>query len=353
MTTAQIKLEVSVSKAMLAEAIGARFDAHYYLDPMVRHEVDTECHAWVDSELGDIGAFFTESNLGRRAHSDERYVLVGGIQPNLIQGMLLGAEFLPNPSGDADISPACWAGHRIDELPPPEDMLRHDLIKLFDSQIAEVRSRGDLIPVPPFFWDRSGRAAVHGALTTTQKFLGESVFVDILDDPERIRGMMEWVSAANIALVQHFARECGNHVTGIHVGECSSCMIGPDQWAEFVAPTLNRMGEAVAPVRLHSCGSSNHIIEKARLVDRLYSLDLGGETSLARVRDVFGPTLPVSVAPRVRDLTAGSTIPVLNWLDQLIADNAGGDLTLLLHIEPQYDLEVVRALCRRIHGPAG
>ena len=347
------QLEVSVSKGLLAAAVGALFDKEYYLDPTIRHEIDSRCHAWVRDELGDIGAFFTESNLGRLAHFDDRQVLVGGIQPNLILGMLLGAEFLPHPSGDADISPQIWAGRSISDLPNPADLLDHDLVKLFDRQIEELRSEGALIPVPPFFWDGSGRAAAHGALTTAQKFLGEGMFMDMLEEPARVRTMMEWITEANMTLVQHFADAGRIDVTQVHIGECSSCMIGPDQWTEFVVPTLIRIGDALGPLRLHSCGMSDHILDKARALDRLNSLDVGGETSLVRVRELFGPELSVSMAPPVRTLTAETAEPLLAWLDRVLDENAGGNLTVLIHIEPQYSLDAIRTFCRASAAPSG
>ncbi len=341
-------VEVSVSKGLLARTIGAAFDRSYYFDPVIRRELDGRCHAYTNRELADLDAFFTESNLGRREHVDERQVLVGGIQPNLIQGMLLGAEFMPNPAGDADISPACWEGRSLDDLPSSEEQLDHELIRLFDRQIMEIQTEGRLTPIPPFFWDASGRAAVHGALTSTQKFLGEDVFVDMLIDPDRIHRMTEWIADSNIALVQHFAEICGVEVAEVHVGECSSCMIAPDQWDEFVVPTLNRMAEALGPVRLHSCGPSDHILEKARTVARLSSLDLGGETSVAKVRELFGSGFPVSIAPLAEDLAAGSPDALLAWLGRVLEENRDGNLTVLYHIEAEYDLGVLRAFHERI-----
>ncbi len=339
---------VSVSKGLVARALSPLFDTPYYLCPAHRRQIDTRCHEYAKRELSDLGAIFTESNLGRREFINEQQVLVGGIQPNLIQGMLLGAELIPDPAGDADISPVCWADRSLDDLPSPEEQLEHELVKLFDRQIEEIQLQGELTPIPPFFWDASGRAAVHGALTTAQKLFGESIFMDMVLEPDRVRRMVEWVTESNIALVRHFAVLCGIEITGVHVGECSSCMIGPDQWEEFVVPTLNRMGETLAPVRLHSCGQSDHILEAARSVPQLGSLDLGGETSLARAREWFGKDFPVSIAPLAEDLAADSPDALLAWLDRVLDENGGGNLTLTCHIEAEYDLDVLRAFHGRV-----
>ena len=161
---------------------------------------------------------------------DEGVIERGGIQPNLIVGMLLGAEFIPAPCGDADITPACWAGKPVEALPQPETLVEHPLIRVLDQQIRVVQSERMCSPIPPFFWDASGRAAVHGSLTTAQKFLGEEVFMDLLMDPDRVHRVMRWICEANIVLVRHFAALAGIEIESVHVGECSSCMVGAGEW---------------------------------------------------------------------------------------------------------------------------
>jgi hypothetical protein len=269
-------------------------------------------------------------------------VLVGGIQPNLILGMLLGAQFIPAKHGDADITPACWAGKSPEDLPRPDTLVEQPLICLFDDQIRAVQQAG-FQAIPPFFWDASGRAAIHGALTTAQKFLGEEALLDLLEEPDRVRLTMDWITNANIVLVRHFAKLCGIQIQNLHVGECSSCMIGPLEWEGFVGPTLERFGRELGPVRLHSCGPSGHLLPAARKIKALCSLDLGGETSLARVRELFGHDFPVSIAPPVKLLAGDSLEALMAWTKEVLEGNQRGDLVLLYHLEPQYTLPVLRA----------
>ena len=228
-----LNLEISVSKGYLANAIDVAFDREYYFDLLKRYETDQRCHEYVGRELSDIGAFYTESNLGRFEYYDPSQVLVGGIQPNMILGMLLGAEFIANEKMDADISPECWSGRDVDDLPKPESLLSHEIVKLFDRQVIQLKDDPEKTPIPPFFWDASGRAAIHGAMTTAQKFLGESIFMDMIIDPEPLGKMIRWIVEANIVLVRHFAEMAGIEISMVHIGECSSCMVGPQQFEEF------------------------------------------------------------------------------------------------------------------------
>lgn len=336
-------LETSVSKAVMAEALGVVFDEAYYFDPEVRREVDGRCHAYAERALADLDAVFTESNLGRKAHIRPDQVLVGGIQPCLILGMILGADFVPAPRGDADISPGCWADRPLDDLPRPEQLLEHPIVRRFDAQIRAVQEQGNLTPIPPFFWDTSGRAAIHGALTTAQRVFGEGFLVDLLTEPGRAWRAMDWIAGAYILLVRHYAALCGIRIGGVHVGECSSCMIGREEWEAFVAPTLNRIGAELGPVRLHSCGPSDHILESLRRIPALYSLDLGGESSAARVRELWGNAFPLSIAPPVKLLVAGDPDGLRAWTEDLLAANGQGELVILYHLEPQYPLAALRA----------
>ena len=48
-----------------------------------------------------------------------------------------------------------------------------------------------------------------------------------------------WIVDAYVKLIHLFADAAGMNVTGLHTGECSGCMMGPDQFAEFALPYLN------------------------------------------------------------------------------------------------------------------
>jgi len=338
-----VQFEASVSKAFMAQVLGVTFDHAYYFDPSLRSETDIKCQAYLDSFYPELDALYTESNLGRKAYWDKKQILIGGIQPNLIVGMLLGADFIPAPGGDADITPACWAGKSIKDLPQPETLVAHPLIRVLSQQIRMIQADRSLSAIPPFFWDASGRAAVHGSLTTAQKFLGEGVFIDMLLDPDRVHRVMRWICEANIVLVRHFAALAGIKIKSVHVGECSSCMVGTGEWETFVSPTLERIGRELGPVRLHSCGPSDHILDALRKVENLRSLDLGGETSLSQVRGLFGHDFPVSIAPPVKLLASGNLDDLKAWTLKALADNQGGRLVILYHLEPQYPLATIRA----------
>jgi len=357
-----ITITGTLSKAWMNRALGVAFDRDYYFDPLKRRTIDCRCNEYAAETFPGMAVFYSESNLGRIDYWDKNQVLIGGIQPNMILGMLLGADFVPADDRDADITPCClknvgWALAHADNpgagreeqhglkpiLPTPGALLNHDLVRLFDQQIRSTRKER-LRPIPPFFWDSSGRAVIHGVLTSAQKLCGESIFMDMLTEPAKCMGLLDWIADAYIALCRHFAQAADLPITDVHVGECSCCMVSPALAEEFVAPITSRIGEALGPVRFHSCGTSTHLLGALTRIDPLGSLDFGSETSVSKAREVFGLETPITIAPSPQDMSAESTEPILRWAKRVLDENGGGNLGYVFHLEPSYNIETIYAL---------
>ena len=341
-----INISGTLSKAWLAEALGVTFDRDYYFDPNKRYAVDCRCNEYAAEHFPGMRIFYSESNLGQIDFWDKGQIQIGGIQPNMILGILLGADFVHRDSSDADITPGCLAGKSLSDLPFPESLLEHPLILLFDEQIQQVQddTQSQLRPIPPFFWDISGRAVIHGAMTTAQKLFGEAFFMNMMTEPEQCMEIMRWIGEAFIVLCRHFSQIARLPITEVHVGECSSCMVSPGLIERFVIPVTSKIGDELGPVRLHSCGSSTNYLDAFSKITNLHSLDLGGDTSIRRVRQVFGKEMPISIAPLPKDMSAESTDAILNWAKQILEENDGGNLQYLYHLETNYNIETIYAL---------
>ena len=341
-----ITISGTISKAWMAKTLGVKFDREYYLNPDIRYLVDSLCNEYALEHFGDMRLFYSESNLGQIDYWNDKQIQIGGIQPNMILGMLLGAEFIPQDDKDADITPGCLVGIDPRDLPRPESLLEHPLINLFDDQIHEMQSISDkkLCPIPPFFWDKSGRAAIHGAMTSAQKLVGENIFIDMMTRPQPCLEIMHWIAEAFVVLCNHFSQTANLPITAIHVGECSSCMVSPELIEQFVVPVTSKIGKELGPVRLHSCGPSTNHLEAFSKITNLHSLDLGGDTSLRRVREIFGKEMLISVSPLPNDMSAESTDPILHWAKNICEENNGGNLEYIYHLESGYNVNTIYAL---------
>ena len=349
-----ITISGTLSKGWMARVLGIKFDRDYYFEPDKRCAVDSLCNEYASEHFGGMRLFYSESNLGQFDYWDKDQIQIGGTQPNMILGMLLGADFIPQDDKDADITPDCLAGIEPCDLPRPESLLAHPIINLFNEQIRRVQndSKKQLCPIPPFFWDISGRAAIHGAMTSAQKFLGETIFIDMMTKPRQCMEIMSWISDAYIVLCRHFSEIANLPITEVHIGECSSCVVSPRMIEQFVEPVASKIGLELGPLRLHSCGPSTNHLEAFSKIVNLHSLDLGGDTSLSRVREIFGKEMLISVSPLPNDMYAESTDPILQWAKGILKENEGGNLEYIYHLEPDYNVNAIYALTDFVMNPA-
>lgn len=364
-----ITISGTLSKGWMARALGVRFDRDYYFNPQKRYTIDCQCNeyafekfvarpSWPCSPFkgetpSPLRLFYSESNLGQIDHWDKNQILIGGIQPNMILGMLLGADFIPHDTCDADISPGCLIGKNLNDLPAPESLLDHELIKLFDEQIRQVQNDKNLRPIPPFFWDTSGRATIHGLMTSAQKFLGEGIFMDMISEPKRCLDIIGWIGIAYIELCRHFSRIADIPITGVHVGECSACMVNPDMIEQFVVPATSKIGKELGPLRLHSCGPSTNHLQAISTIENLTSLDLGGDTSISQAREILGGEMLLSVSPLPLDMAAEKPDSILSWAKHIVDENDDGNLEFIYHVEASYNINNLYALTDFVNSLPG
>lgn len=337
-----ISIQTSVSKGWLHAERGFRFDERYYFDPLRRWAQDRAIERFLQERLPGQPFYHMESNLVQRAHHNPNQVLVGALQPNLIVGACLGAEFVFPPDRDADL-----AGQPLADLsdparlPAPASLLEHPLIRRWDAQVESLRrERPDLRVIPPFFWDTSGRATIHGFITTALKLCGETIFLRVYDDPGYVTAVHDWITSVYLVFIRHYSQLAELPVTSMHIGECSGTMLRPEHYEQFIVPFASRLGRELGAVRLHSCGRSDHLLAAMATIENLRVLDSGSATAVAAIRALFGRDFPLHLAPPAEVLLAGAArTSVAAWLERTLAENAGGPLQIAFHLEPGYSLE--------------
>ena len=222
-----IAFQASVSKGWLHDKGSFVFDEKYYKDPIYRQFQDRKMNGFVSREFPDYPLYNMEANLMQAGHTNENQVLVGGIQPNLILAVALGSEFVVYPDKDSDIS-----GNPLKnivsgkDLPGMEQILDHSFIQELNAQILQLKStHPELEIIPPFFWDSSGRATIHGIITTSFKLIGDNAMIMMIMDPDLMHLIHQWITDVYILLINHFAKLADMPITSVHVGECSGTMI--------------------------------------------------------------------------------------------------------------------------------
>ena len=343
-----ISLLSSVSKGWLYEEGGLSFGQPYYMQPLYRQDQDIKIDQFLRERFPEYAFYNMESNLAQPDFWRADFVYVGGIQPNLILGVCLGAQMAWYEDKDIDFVEANPLGDvaSIEELPDPTDVLAHPFVQHFERQILELQeTRPELTIIPPFFWDLSGRATIHGFITSSMKFYGERIFIKAFEDPDFVWGLHEWIADVSIVLMRHFSALANIPITSVHIGECAGTMISGRHYEQFVVPYLNKIAEAVGPIRLHSCGHSDHLLTAIAKINKLQVLDTGSNTSIAAVRDQLGHDLQIDLAPPLEVLRQGAGEEMmLEWLDRTLLENNDGPLKLGYHLEPGYSMQNCLAL---------
>jgi uroporphyrinogen-III decarboxylase len=193
--------------------------------------------------------------------------------------------------------------------------------------------------VPPFFWDTSGRATIHGFVTTSMKLYGEQIFLKMHEDPAFVLVLHDWIADVYINLVRHYSELGDMPVTSVHIGECSGTMISGEQYDQFVLPYINKVADVLGPIRLHSCGRSDHLLASMSNIQKLQALDTGSHTSVKAVRQQLGPELQLDLAPPLEALREDAPPETMKaWLDEVLAENGDAPMLLGYHLEPGYSL---------------
>ena len=324
----------SVSKGVLAARGGFVFDRAYFFNPEHRWEQDKRIARFVEENF-PFPLYNLEANLVQPDCLPIPFRQVGGLQPNLILGAALNADFVFPGDRDPDIShPPLRGLTNLDQIMEIKWEEREP-IRTFLEQVHALKTRyaHDADVFPPFFWDRSGRATVHGPVTTAHKLMGEEFYLMLEDDPDSAKRFLEWIAQAYVALIRLFSERAEIPVTSIHIGECSGCMVSPARWAEAIIPAMNIMVDACGPVRIHSCGNSNLIVGQMARVRNLGTLNVGTNTSVALCRRAVGETIRIDLMPDPQMLCFGTPEDCRAWVERALAETGNGPLEIRFHVD--------------------
>ena len=174
--------------------------------------------------------------------------------------------------------------------------------------------------------------------------------MDMIAEPRRCLDIMYWIGDAYTILCRHFSKTANLPITAVHVGECSSCMVSPELIEQFVVPATSKIGKELGPIRLHSCGPSTNHLEAFSKIENLTSLDLGGDTSIRKAREIFGNEMHMSISPLPQDMSSEKTDSMLNWAKRIYEENGGGNLEFVYHVEAGYNINTIQALINFVNA---
>lgn len=130
-----------------------------------------------------------------------------------------------------------------------------------------------------------------GVLNIAFQLRGQSIFLDMYDEPEIAHHFFDEITRTLIILpqtIQARQRETGFDVDLFAVSNCVMNMISPEQYEEFILPCDTRIAEAFGRFGVHTCEwDVTPYLEVLAKLPKLGYLDMGSQSDMERVRRVF------------------------------------------------------------------
>lgn len=190
-------------------------------------------------------------------------------------GTLRGTEFPMEIRWQEDGPPKCVHPLReledIDRLlakglPPPDGALHAKYIDWWRAmgraaENLDVRLNGQPLRIEVTLAHGGGPIPAAFALA------GENLFLWIMEDPDRVEGLMDVVTESHINCIRFFDELAGTKGrTTTWMGADTAEMLSPDQFRRFVVPYYLRVWQKYSGPRraLHMCGRNDHLLEILR-----------------------------------------------------------------------------------------
>jgi MtaA/CmuA family methyltransferase len=167
-----------------------------------------------------------------------------------------------------------------------DDMRRLDLpevrdagrVSLVDEAISIIRKKRPDLPVI---------VTIQAPFTLSAQLRGEEkAMLDLASQPERYRGLVDFLARWSSFVASHFA-EAGADAVMLVDGEAEDSILGPDLYDSFALPGQRKVSEAIsaggAPSILHICGdirqTTDHMVRSG--VD---AISIGQGTSISKTK---------------------------------------------------------------------
>jgi len=258
---------------------GIVFDEDFFFHPARRVEAERKMERALHERWGRWG-------LG--ADHDKNLPVVGAV--HLAAGYLisemLGCRVDYLPDGPPQVVPANLAELEIS----PDDAFASPAYRRFAALAEGLKTRhGGLV----------GDVNFSGILNAAIDLRGQTLFMDMLDQPEKVSQFLAGIAAVMERFTSQIVRETGS--TSISVNrnvrniprpvwlhsECSHVMISTDQYERFLMPFDVAWSRASRPFGIHYCGADPH--RYAEVFAKLPHLDFldvgwGGDVAVLRRR---------------------------------------------------------------------
>jgi hypothetical protein len=194
-----------------------------------------------------------------------------------------------------------------------------------------------------------------GVLNNAHRLRGETLFMDLLTEPERCRHLFTCVCETMIEAIRRLherQRASGVDVRFVTVSNCLVNMIAPQTYRELLLPFDRKLAGVYGTIGIHNCAwNATPYLEGNPVIPGVRYIDMGIQSDLRRAKELFPDTRrAVMVTPMdavnkpLADIEAdfGRIATQLGPCDIVVADLEAGT--------PDSRVVELVSLCRHLSG---
>lgn len=137
----------------------------------------------------------------------------------------------------------------------------------------------------------SGYLNWQGVLNNAHRLRGQELFIDMIQEPERMRHLFNCVCTTMIDAAERLydrQRTSGFEVNHFTVSNCLVNMISPEQYRDMLLPYDKKIAEKFKLIGVHNCAwNADPWLDCYAAMPGLGYIDMGIESNLVKAKEVF------------------------------------------------------------------
>jgi uroporphyrinogen-III decarboxylase len=261
------------------DRLGVDFSERWHKDADYRYETLTAMREYLFELFPTIEAFQPKVEDG----IDYTCATLSGVEGAMIIAEAYGQQVVYSKDNWPLVSSTHkYSKEYLESLPPFDPENNEAFIKLMEQMDYMENKWGKIAGYLNFY---------QGILNTAFRLRGQDIFMDMYDDPDFVFKLFDHIYDTTLKIakiVQERQRKSGFYIDQFSSANCVVNMISPDLYEKFVLPYDIKFSQEFPRYGIHTCNwNVTPYLEPMRKIDRMGYLDMGIDSDLEKVRNMF------------------------------------------------------------------
>jgi hypothetical protein len=269
-----LRPEIGFTPRWYRQALGIDFGKRWHSDPAYRRET-------IVAMREELRRRFPETRIGGIDRPDDPLDLLTGVYGACAVAGIYGVPLRYAEDNWPDCEHQYLSEDEVDALAPP-DLAKNTFFLDLMRQVEWIAFHEGRV---------GGFINWQGVLNTAYRLRGETLFTDMVDEPNRARHLFDCVCTTMVEAAKGLyarQREMGVVVDFMTVSNCLVNMVSPAQYADSLLPCDRRIAETFGCIGIHNCAwRADPYFHHYAAVPHLAYIDMGLESDLRRARESF------------------------------------------------------------------